>query len=209
MVILKDICLFENLDDCIIKKIEDISSLIKLNKDNILFYEGDKSTNLYILLEGIIKLYKVTSSNKEITLKYFKKNEFIAEIAAFEKINYPATAQAFTPCKLLKINFKKFKELVFCDTKLSYVIIKSLINKIRNLENVILLNMQLNSKQRVAKYLLENSENYHRNKNIQIAQYLNMSPETLSRVLKVFKDENILNFKGKIINKEKLKDYFN
>ena len=35
-------------------------------------------------------------------MKYFHPNEFIAEVANFENIPYPATAQAFTDTEVLK-----------------------------------------------------------------------------------------------------------
>lgn len=205
---LKKIYLFENLNDDTINEIEKISSIVKLNKDNILFYEGDESENIYILLKGVIKLYKVTSSDKEIILKYFKENEFIAEVASFEGISYPATAQAFSECEVLKIDFKKLKELILSNSELSFIVMKSLITKIRNLENLVSMNMQLDSKQRVAKYVYLNEEEFFKTKNVQIAEVLNMTPETLSRILKVFKDESLIDTKLKSINKDGLRVYF-
>lgn len=205
---LKNIFLFENLNDATINEIEKISSVMKLNKDNILFYEGEESKNIYILLKGVIKLYKVTSSDKEIILKYFKANEFIAEVASFEGIDYPATAQAFTECQVLKIDFNKLKELILSDSELAFIIMKSLITKIRNLENLVSMNMQLDSKQRVAKYVYLNEEEFFLTKNVQIAEILNMTPETLSRILKVFKDDGLIDTKKKSINKEGLRVYF-
>lgn len=46
-------------------------------------------------------------------------------------------------------------------------------------------------------------------KNIIIAEILNISPETLSRVLRVFKNEGLIDSKNKTINKEKLELFFN
>ena len=41
-----------------------------------------------------------------------------------------------------------------------------------------------------------------------VAEILNMTPETLSRILRVFKNEEILDTKTKTVNKEGLKAYF-
>lgn len=205
---LKKIYLFENLDENIIDKLKTISSVVKLNKENVLFYEGDESKYLYILLKGIIKLYKVTSVDKELVLKYFHENELIAEVANFEEINYPATAQAFTNIEVLKIDFEKFKEEILTNPKLSYLVMKSLITKIRNLENIVSMHLVLDSKERVAKYIFENGDDFFKTKNVMVAEILNITPETLSRILRVFKDENLIDTKEKIINKEGLKAYF-
>lgn len=205
---LDKIYLFESLDEQTIKKIEEKSSIVKLNKENILFYEGDESKYMYVLLKGIIKLYKVTSVDKELVLKYFHEHELIAEVANFEEINYPATAQAFTDIEVLKIDFKSLKEEIFKNPDLSYKVMKSLVHKIRNLENIVSMHLVLDSKERVAKYICEHTENFFNTKNVLVAEILNMTPETLSRILRVFKNEELIDTKTKTINKEGLKAYF-
>lgn len=201
---LKEIYLFQDLCEETLEKIESFTSSIKLFKNNILFYEGDRTENLFFLRQGIIKLYKTSSNDKEIILKYFHSNEFIAEVANFEEIPYPATAQAFTECEVLKINFEKLKEIIFKDSKLSYIIQASIIKKIRNLENLISMHVVLDSKERLAKYLCEHTQSFFNTKNIIVAEILNMSPETLSRMLKFFRDEKLIDIKNKTVDKDKL-----
>ena len=206
---LEKIYLFEDLDENTIKRIENISTIEKLNKENILFYEGDEPKYMYFLLKGIIKLYKVTSLDKELVLKYFNENELIAEVANFEYINYPATAQAFTNIEVLKIDFEKFKDEILSNPSLSFLVTKSLIKKIRNLENLVSMHLVLDSKERVAKYIYENPEDFFSTKNVLIAEILNITPETLSRILRIFKNEDLVNTKEKSVNKDGLRSYFN
>ena len=83
---LKEVYLFKNLCDETLEKIAEFTSFLKLSKDNVLFYEGEESKYLYLLKKGIVKLYKTSSNDKEIILKYFHSNEFIAEVANFERL---------------------------------------------------------------------------------------------------------------------------
>jgi len=205
---LKDIFLFQDLCDDTISKIEEFTTYIKLSKDNILFYEGDESKYLYLLSSGIIKLYKTASNDKEIVMKYFHSNELIAEVANFEEIPYPATAQAFSPCEVIKIDFAKLKDIIYQNPKLSFMIQTSLIKKIRNLEKLVSLHVVLDSKERIAKYLCEHTEDFFNTKNIMVAEILNISPETLSRMLRVFKDDGLIDSKAKVVDKERLKLFF-
>lgn len=205
---LKDIYLFKDLCDDTLSKIEDITTLLKLSKDNILFYEGDESSNLYVLTKGIVKLYKTASNDKEIVMKYFHQNEFIAEVANFDNIPYPATAQCFTDTEVLRIDFEKLKELMFKDPELSFVIQTSLIKKIRNLEKLVSLHVVLDSKERIAKYLCDHTDDFFNTKNIIVAEILNISPETLSRILRVFKNEGLVDSKAKTIDRIKLATFF-
>lgn len=205
---LKDIYLFKDLRDETLSQIEEFSTLLKLSKDNIIFYEGDESKYLYILAKGIVKLYKTASNDKEIVMKYFHSNELIAEVANFEEIPYPATAQCFTESEVLRIDFEKLKDIIYKDPELSFMIQTSLIKKIRNLERLVSLHVVLDSKERIAKYLCEHTDDFFNTKNIMIAEILNISPETLSRMLRVFKDEGLIDSKAKTVDKEKLKVFF-
>jgi CRP-like cAMP-binding protein len=205
---IKSIVLFQNIDDETIKKIETFTTEHRVSKDNILFYEGDEPKFLYLLVKGVIKLYKTSSSHKEIVLKYFHGNELIGEVANFEGIPYPATAKAYSDIEVLKIDFDKLKEIIFSNPNMAFNIQTSLIKKIKNLENIISTNLVLDSKERVAKYIYDHSDDFFETKNIEIAEILGVSPETLSRILKFFKDNNIINVKNRYINKEALIEFF-
>ena len=155
-----------------------------------------------------MKLYKTSSNDKEIILKYFHSNEFIAEVANFESIPYPATAQSFTDTEVLRINFASLKDIIYSDPKLSFLIQTSLIKKIRNLENLVSLHVVLDSKERIAKYLCDHTEEFFNTKNIIVAEILNISPETLSRMLRVFKNDGLIDNKNKTVDKERLSALF-
>ena len=205
---LKNTVLFQNVDEDTIKNIESFTTHHRVSKDNIVFYEGDEPKYLYLLVKGVIKLYKTSSSHKEIVLKYFHENELIGEVANFENIPYPATAKAYSDVEFLKVDFEKLKEVIFLNPSLAFNIQTSLIKKIKNLENIISTNLVLDSKERVAKYIYNHCDDFFETKNIEIAEVLGVSPETLSRILKFFKDNGIINIKKKYIDKDALIEYF-
>jgi len=205
---LKNIDMFKDLDEDTLNKIEKFTTEHTISKDNIVFYEGDDTKYLYLLVHGIIKLYKTSSHHKEIVLKYFHENELIGEVANFEHIPYPATAKAYTEVEILKIDFERLKEIIYSSPELSFIIQTSLIKKIKNLETIISTNLVLDSKERVAKYIYNHCEDFFTTKNILIAEILSVSPETLSRILKFFKDHDIIDIKSKKIDREALLQYF-
>jgi CRP/FNR family transcriptional regulator len=204
----KNILLFNNLCDETIAQIQKFTYECELKKNNILFYEGDESKYLYIVTLGIVKLFKTSSQNRKIILKYFHPEELIGEVANFENLPYPATAQAFTDIEFLKIDFSKLREIIYKDPELSLKIQASLINKIKALENVISSDLVLNAKERLARYIYQQKESFFYQKNIEIAEILNITPETLSRILKSFKSDGLINLKDKTIDMEKLNNYF-
>jgi CRP/FNR family transcriptional regulator len=142
-------------------------------------------------------------------LKYFHPNELIAEVANFENMPYPATAKAFTDVELLKIDFEKLKKIIYTNPDLAFLMQTSLIKKIKNLEYIISRHLVLDAKERVAQYIFDNTKDFFEIKNIEIAEILNITPETFSRLLSSFKNNKLIDKKTKTINKEGLYKLFN
>ncbi|MDA3947484.1 MAG: Crp/Fnr family transcriptional regulator [Helicobacteraceae bacterium] len=178
--------LFENLNDEDCKELESISKKVTYKKDNILFYEKEDSPSLILLVEGVVKVYKTDLKNNEVIIRRFRATSLVAEMATFENIPFPASASFETDGTVILIDFKRFEERFMSNPVLSGAIIKSLSRKIKKLEEVIDLNIVLDTTARLAKYLYENKAILDELKNYQIAADLHMTPETLSRTLKKF-----------------------
>ncbi|NPA13480.1 MAG: winged helix-turn-helix domain-containing protein, partial [Aquificae bacterium] len=75
--------------------------------------------------------------------------------------------------------------------------------------DIIVQNLMMDAVARVAKFLDEHEDLFRELKHNKIASLLNITPETFSRILKKFKEQKIIEKKGKdlIINKDKLKMY--
>jgi len=57
--------LFEELNNVENNRLYEISQIKNYSKGNIVFYEGDKPEKLHLLLDGIIKVYKVDPKGNE------------------------------------------------------------------------------------------------------------------------------------------------
>jgi CRP/FNR family transcriptional regulator len=183
--ILKSIGIFEHLNERELKLLLSISRQRKFEEGEVLFYEKEKAKYLTLVLDGIVKIYKVDPKNNEIILHRFVPKHFVAEMAVFEGMPYPASAAFETDGSVLEIDFDKFKEYFFSDPEITLELFKSLTQKIKHLDNVIALTVVLDSTARVAKYICENDEALNMKHN-KLAQYLHITPETLSRIFKKF-----------------------
>lgn len=202
---LQKIEVFQQLKDEEIEKIISISTVKRLSKEKILFYEGENPEYFYLLIEGFVKFYKTDQKGNEIVIHFFTKPMFIAEMPSFENIPFPATAKAMREdTEFLLIDRMKFLELLHIDRKFSYYIIKSLMYKVRNLEQVINRNLIYDAMTKVCSFIKENPIDIAYTKHKEIAIILNMAPETLSRVLKKLKTLNIIDKECRLINSDKL-----
>ena len=182
---LKAVSCFEKLEDSELKFLSSFSHKRHFKKGEILFYEKEKPKYLTLLISGILKVYKTDTKNNEIVLHRFTPNTLVAEMAVFEGIDYPASAMFESDGTVIEIEFEQFKNNFLVNPEVALNFFRSLSNKIKNLEDVISLNIVLDSTSRVAKYICEH-EHALASKNNQLAKYLHMTPETLSRVLKKF-----------------------
>ena len=205
---LRKILLFKELDEKSLKKIEQFSTIHHLKKGDIVFYEGDKSTNLHIIVKGVVSVYKTNLKGDEILIHKFYPTSLIAERANLANMNFPATCKMDEDGVILKIDFLKFKQIL-TEPDICFKIMQSLLKKMTSLEETINNNVILDIPTRIAKFIYENSSKFETLKQHEIASLLNIKPETLSRKLKKLKELGIIenqNSKLKIINKEKIKE---
>lgn len=80
----------------------------KVEKGAIIFHEGNIPYFFYQLLEGAMKLYTANAEGKELTQGVFGPGQSFGEPPLLLDKVYPSTAQAVTPCVLVKIRKEKF-----------------------------------------------------------------------------------------------------
>ncbi len=211
MLNLQECYFFDKLNSDEIKELESISKKVSYTKGSILFYEKEEPDSLILLVEGVVKIYKTDLKNNEVIMRRFRATTLIAEMATFEEIPFPASASFETDGTVIMIDFEQFKKRFMDKPDIAYTIIGSLSKKVKNLEEVIDLNIVLDTTARLAKYLYENESILDELKNYQIAEDLHMTPETLSRTLKKFSVLGLLekgNSGYEILNLEGLRVLF-
>jgi len=207
---IRTISIFSKLNDEQIEKLKKISVIKKFSAKEILFYEGDAPIYLYVLLQGTLKVYKTNHKGQQIFLHQFYPGGLVAELANFENIPYPATAEFMSESEVLRIDYKALEHDFFKNPDISFEIIKSLIAKHKILIDVIQKEVILTADAKVAKFILENGELFKTLKNTQVASILNLTPETLSRTLSKFKSSGFIELDDKhhirVLDAQKLEE---
>jgi CRP/FNR family transcriptional regulator len=196
---LEEIAMFSALTQQHIKELYDQTHIKHFTKDSIVFYEGDESNYLHILLDGSIKLYKTTPKGTQIQINRLSAPDLIGEYACFENQPYPATCEFITEGTMGLLPFEVvFKHL--SNPNFSLEIIKSLTGKVGLLSALVHKETVLSSEAKVADLMLQKLSLFHRLRNNELASILNLTPETFSRILTKFKKEGIITVeKQKII----------
>ena len=206
--LLKSIPIFSKLEEDELSFLKTISKIKNFKNKNIVFYEGDDSINLHILLDGIVEIFKTDAKAKEIPLKQFLPYNFIAEVSNYNHIEFPASAKSVGNSSVLVINYTKFEERLLFHPTIAPMVLKSISNKVLVLEKLISENLTMNATQRVAKFIYENEDLFLNQKHNTLANRLNITPVTFSRILKKFKLEAIISSNNHILDKNLLKKEF-
>ena len=207
---LEDFYFFSFLKNDDLVRLKEISIKKFYNKDEILFYKGDKTNYLHLLIKGVVKLYTHDHKDNEVIIHNLMAPSLIAEIANYEEIPFPANCAFETRAEVLLIDYEKFKNEFLLKPDISMFFIKSLTKKIKALESFISYNISSNSNEKITKFLLDNESILISLKQVKIAQILNITAETFSRKISKFKKDGIIqNEKGyiKILDHEQLRHF--
>lgn len=195
---LKDIPLFSELKEEQLERLRSHIHVHQYKKDSVLFYEGEKSEYLHILLGGVVRLYKTTPKGTQVHMHNFAAPEIIAFCAPFEHVAFPATCEFLTDgiVGLLPID-----EINQCleDVNFSITLISALTKHLKLVADLFHKETIYSSEAKIADLIYHNLTIFERLKNTEIASILNMTPETLSRTLTKLKKENIISMKQHVV----------
>ena len=109
---LKQIDLFKDLDEKALNKLAQRAELHELEPRETLFNEGFEGKYFYIILSGLIRLFKTSFDGKESTIKIIYSGEFFAEAILYGKTHYPVSAVAIEPSKIIAVHRDSFWDMV-------------------------------------------------------------------------------------------------
>ena len=207
--ILATLPLFSEFSENELNEVADSSTIKLYKKHDFIFAEGEAYHGFYIVLEGRIKVYKLSPDGKEAIVHLVKPFDPFAEVALFENLTtYPVNAQTIEDSLLIYISKDGFLKFLNTHPQINFKIISGFTKKMRELTNR-LESLTLNEvSSRLAHYLLEEYKNAPlTEKNLpsvtitisksDLAVYLGTALETLSRTLKKFQDDGLIVVKGK------------
>jgi CRP-like cAMP-binding protein len=118
------------------------------------FRQGDPAVSFYIVVDGWIKLYHTTATGKEAVIYMFTKGDSIAEAVAFTGQSYPATAEAASNARIVRIPAAHIIKCIRDTPDIALIMIASTsLHLHRLVEQVTQLKLQ-SASQRVAEFLV-------------------------------------------------------
>ena len=182
----------------------------KWDRGQHLFSPCDRLSFIYIVHSGSFKLYITnTKGDKQITGFYFQ-GDFLDLNASNHAIqNYGAVA--LEPATVCKIPLAEFENMMNQHPDLSNAFLKVMSREIILKQRMILVMSKMTAEQKVADFLVHISrENKSRGYSpvtfnlsmtrTDIANYLGLAVETISRIIKAFRNKGIISIEGRQVS---------
>lgn len=156
----------------------------KIKKGEVLLSEGEVSNEFYFLLEGSVRLYYDVDGEEKTAFFYFE-NMFVSSYESFTK-RTPAKhyLQATEDITVRVISCELAYELLERSPKFEFLARIMMEEELIVCQEIISSFVTLNAEKRYLKLLEENSPILQRVPQHQLATYLGVTPETLSRIRK-------------------------
>ncbi|MCH8622731.1 Crp/Fnr family transcriptional regulator [Undibacterium sp. TS12] len=204
--LLQNHSLFRNISCTEFSALQADISKIELGKGMMLCRKGDLAEGIYIVVFGLIKLCIPSPRGHDKVLELIRAGQSLGEAMMFIDEPYPFYAEALEHTLLLKLPRATVLQLLERSPLLSRQMMTGLSHRLLGfIHNVEAYSLQ-NSTQRVIDYLLRTASQQD-SKEIRLelkkhllASLLNLTPETLSRVLHQLTQESLIKVCGATIH---------
>jgi len=178
----------------------------------MIFYEKDELDDIFFLIKGEVKLYKVDRFGNEVFLNKIYGNSLIYTLTTFDEKNNMAfyNVESLDECEVLLVNIKEFKNYFMNNLSILKGFFNESLNFINKLHYILNRDIVYDSTAKVAYMLCNDIDSFNNMKKREVAYSLHIQPETLSRILKKFAKKELITADQniKIIDLENLKKFY-
>jgi CRP-like cAMP-binding protein len=182
------IAVFRGLKPETVEHIVAPATAMTLSPHQDLFRQGDPATAFFIVIDGWVKLYRITLSGEEAVIHIFTRGDSFAEAVAFTGARYPATAEAVSQARIVRI---PADHIIRCIRESPDIALAMIASTSQHLHHLVTQVEQLKAQsgvQRVAEFLASHCPSDQRScvialpyDKVLIAARLGIKPESLSR----------------------------
>ena len=189
--VLKAVPLFSSFPDEQLRMLSLVVTRRSAARSSTVMAAGDLTDSLYIVLSGRLKVMMSDADGKEVILSILGPGEFFGEMGLIDDSPRSASVVAIESCELLCIAKRDFKKCLAENFEMAMAVMRGLVRRLREADRKIGSLALLDVYGRVARLLLDMSENVEGEKIVtkrlpkqDIAKMIGASREMVSRVMK-------------------------
>lgn len=212
---LRRIPLFTQLDEQALKRIASAAREKSYPKNSVILFEDDPGDALYVVLTGQVKVVLIGEDGREVILSILKQGDFFGEMSLIDDQPRSAHVIATEESNLLVLRREEFRKCLEETPRIALGLLQALSRRLRRADDKIGGLVLLDVNGRVARLLLELADEHdgaHIPRKVThhtIAQMIGSSRETVSRTIRDFADQGLIEVSRKdiaIINRPRLEE---
>lgn len=172
-----------------------------------LHHGGQTARQLTVLRSGSIKAYELSREGDELVTGFYLPGDVVG-LDAFSTGHHAGSAVALEECRLCEIPVADFQKMLGESPRLNQVMLRLLAEEIAETRKLLLVVGRLDARTRVALFLLSLSRRLERRQldpdlfrlsmdRRDIANYLGLTIETISRTLSALQRDGVIHIRGK------------
>ncbi|MET3113746.1 CRP-like cAMP-binding protein/AmiR/NasT family two-component response regulator [Pedobacter sp. CG_S7] len=174
-----------------------------IKKKQVVYYEGDAVTGVFLVIEGKIKTVKLTEDGRQLMTGIYTDDQYFGIPSLLLNEPYAETAEALEDTSICLLPRDMMEELLNQYPAIGRQFIKILSNNLMEKEEQLMQLAYHSVRKRLSEVLIRLTKQEKSNNPLllkvsrdNLAALAGMATETVSRILSDFKDENIIERKG-------------
>lgn len=167
-----------------IKALTESMVIKEIRKGDLLLKEGQRNTDTFFILRGLVRQYKLTNG-EEITTNFFNEGQWIISLTSFSD---DTIATYFLVCEeptLIVVGNEQKAQEIFKNFPRLETTSRAVMETVFSEQQIMLTSYLTDSpEQRYLKLLKDRPDIFQRVPQYQIASYIGVKPESLSRIRK-------------------------
>jgi CRP-like cAMP-binding protein len=193
-----------------VKKMGDKHEFIRYKKDDFVYVPEDTASNIYLIVDGRIKIGHYLDDGKEVVSSILTTGEIFGELALAGEDTRRDFAQAMCDAVICPLTIGELKELMFENKELSFKILKLIGLRLMKLERKLELLVFKDARTRIIEFLKDTAAWKGQRVGFEtmiptklthkdIAALTGTSRQTVTTILNELKEKNLINFDRKKI----------
>ena len=202
--------LFGHLDSASMEALASRAKQRSYPKGQLIFYQGDPAGSLFVMTEGLVKVFVTSEDGDEMLLVTLRPPETFGELSLLDGSDRSASAQALEPTTAIEISRTTFLDVVRTHPSMSEAVLRSMGGILRRLTEQASDLVFLDLHGRVAKLLMTMADErgLDSDEGIQldlkltqtdIASMVGGSRQSVNQILRAFEDRGYLALQGKTV----------
>ena len=181
--VLRQAALFAALDDDSASALADSMSEAKIRRGDVLFHEGDSGDELFIVLDGKVKLGRTSVDGRENLLAILGPGQMFGELSLFDPGPRSATVTAITDCTFASLSHDELLKWLEARPVVASGLLAQLAGRLRKANDVVSDLVFADVPGRVAKALLDLADRFGRTADDGVHVHHDLTQEELAQLV--------------------------